>query len=117
MEGLVAAGSPSCVVRARAVAGHRFLLARAVGEFLDISRKGPSVLSPLSTDRQAQSRAFAAEFLAPSAALSDALGPHAGFVDPNAVDELAQRFQVSTFLIRHQIQNHKLGQMDDWSSS
>ena len=37
-----------------------------VGDYLGRTEQGPATLSGLATDRQAQSRAFAAEFLAPA---------------------------------------------------
>lgn len=38
----------------------------------------------------------------------NSLAPKAVTVDGEAVDELAAEFQVSSFVIRHQIQNHEL---------
>ena len=61
IHGLVAADTPACVTAPRGPTGTRFLTARALGDYLARASSGPGLLSSLSTDRQAQSRAFAAE--------------------------------------------------------
>jgi Zn-dependent peptidase ImmA (M78 family) len=81
-------------------------MARALGAYLGRTVPGPSLLSSLSTDSQAQSRAFAAEFLAPAEALRQRITSHS--VDPEQADDLAQEFGVSSELIRRQIQNHEV---------
>ena len=106
IHGLVAADAPACVIAPRRLSGTRFLLARALGEYLSRSVPGPGLLTSLSTDSQAQSRAFAAEFLAPAGALRQRITRHS--VDPEQADDLAQEFGVSSELIRRQIQNHRL---------
>ena len=111
IEGLVAADSPAC---ASAVHGRarRFLQARALGDYMGRGTDGPAILSGLATDRQAQSRAFAAEFLAPAAAL----GRHieSSHIHPDEVEDLAAHFDVSSYVVRHQITNHDLGYITDW---
>ena len=106
IHGLVAADSPACVTAQRGESGTRFLTARALGEYLGRSAFGPGLLTSVSTDSQAQSRAFAAEFLAPAEALQRRLAGND--VEPERADDLAQEFGVSSQLIRHQIQNHNL---------
>lgn len=61
------------------------------------------------SDRQQWSRAFAAEFLAPSAALR-ATVPRTT-LDEDAVDKLAAEFGVSSMLIAHQVRNHGVAQI------
>ncbi len=51
-------------------------------------------------------RAFAAEMLAPSAALKKMVS---GQVGEEQLGELAAKFKVSTLAIAHQVENHKLG--------
>lgn len=111
IQGLVAADSPVCAIAARGVA-RRFLQARALGDYLGRTKHGPAVLSGLATDRQAQSRAFAAEFLAPAASLGRRL--HGRHTHPDEVDELAAAFGVSSYVVRHQIQNHGLADCTEW---
>ena len=106
IQGLVAADSPACVTVKRGQSGTRFLRARALGEYLGRTALGPGLLTSLSTDSQAQSRAFAAEFLAPAGALQQRLAGDG--VEPERADDLAQEFGVSSHLIRHQIKNHNL---------
>jgi Zn-dependent peptidase ImmA (M78 family) len=58
------------------------------------------------TEHQQRNRAFAAEFLAPAESIRDRIGGDR--VAEEDVEELAQEFQVSELVIRHQIQNDKL---------
>ena len=106
IHGIVATDTAACVIFPRGPTGTRFLVARALGEYLERTVPGPGLLSSLSTDSQAQSRAFAAEFLAPAGALRQRITRHS--VDPEQADDLAQEFGVSSELIRRQIQNHDL---------
>ena len=83
-------------------------MARALGDYLARASPGPGLLSSLSTDRQAQSRAFAAEFLAPADALRARLAGNSS-VEPERTDDLAREFGVSSEVIRRQIENHDMG--------
>ena len=107
IHGLVAADAPACVTAPRGESGKRFLLARALGDYLDRPEPSAGILSSLVTDRQAQSRAFAAEFLAPAASLRAVLGD-VNLVEPEQVDDLGRRFGVAGEVIRRQIGNHNL---------
>ena len=111
IQGLAAAHRPGCATPAHG-AGGRFLLARALGDYLDSSTQGPAILSGLATDRQAQSRAFAAEFLAPSAILRQRLRHHRAY--PEEVDELSAELGISSYVVRHQIENHGLAEIAEW---
>ena len=106
IHGLVATDTPACVTVPRGPTGTRFLIARALGEYLGRAVPGRGLLSSLATDSQAQSRAFAAEFLAPAEALRHRIT--GASVDPEQADDLAQEFGVSSELIRRQIQNHEV---------
>lgn len=112
IHGLVAAETPACVTVPRGESATRFLIARALGEFLGRSLPGPGLLSSLSTDQQAQSRAFAAEFLAPAKALQQRLA--GSDLEPERADDLAEEFGVSSQLIRHQVRNHDLATIVDY---
>ncbi len=109
IHGLVGTDTPACVTAPRGKSGTRFLQARALGDYLGRTTTGPGLLSSLATDRQAQARAFAAEFLAPAASLRERMT--AGRVDSEQLDDLGREFRVSTALIRHQIQNHDLAEI------
>ena len=104
--GLVGARTPACMTVNRGETGTRFLVARALGDYLGRSVPGPGLLSSLATDRQAQSRAFAAEFLVPARSLRERLGGDS--VDAERTDEIGYEFGVSSELVRRQIQNHSL---------
>ena len=112
IHGLVAAETPACITVPRGQSGTRFLIARALGDFLGRSTPGPSLLSSLSTDRQAHSRAFAAEFLAPAEALRQRLASND--LEPERADDLAEEFGVSSQLILHQVRNHDLATIIDY---
>ena len=113
IHGLVAADAPACVTAPRGRTGTRFLMARALGDYLARASPGPGLLSSLSTDRQAQSRAFAAEFLAPAEALRARLAGDSP-VEPERTDDLAREFDVSSEVIRRQIRNHDLARIVEY---
>ena len=109
IHGLVARDTPACVTAPRRPTGARFLIARALGAYLGRAVPGRGLLSSLFTDHQAQSRAFAAELLAPAEALRRRLASDS--VEPEQADDLAQEFGVSSELIRRQIRNHDLARI------
>ena len=113
IEGIVAAATPACVTVSRGHStGQRFLKARALGEF--VSRKEPhlGILGSLHNDRQARSRAFAAEFLAPAEVLYNRWS--ASESPEDEVDELSREFDVSTRVISHQIDNFERAMSSSW---
>ena len=113
IQGLVAEDAPACVLAPRGESGMRFLLARALGDYLGrYPQSGPAILSSLATDRQAQSRAFAAELLAPAESLRRRL--RGKLAEPEQVDELSSEYGVSTEVIRRQIENHGLATVVQW---
>ncbi len=112
IQGMVAADSPACALADGRETSRRFLLARALGDYLGRTEQGPAILSGLATDRQAQSRAFAAEFLAPADSLRQRLGSEQ--IPPDIVDDLALEYGVSSYVVRHQMDNHNLGQVAEW---
>ena len=113
VEGLVAAESPACIVVSRRESGKRFLVARALGDFMCRSESGAGLLSSMETDRQVLSRAFAAEFLAPSSDLRSRLSG-TRVVSEETLDDLGNEFGVSSVLISHQIKNHGLATVALW---
>ncbi|KKZ13343.1 MAG: hypothetical protein TE42_00740 [Candidatus Synechococcus spongiarum SP3] len=108
MEGLVAAGAPACVIASRGADAARFLCARALGDYMGRSEAGLGVLTSMDTARQAQSRAFAAELLAPAESLRARLAGREA--EEDVIRGLGLEFGVSTWLINHQIRNHDLVQ-------
>ena len=106
IHGIVGAETPACRTAPRGISGTRFLIARALGDYLGRPAAGPGLLSSLTTERQAQSRAFAAEFLAPAASLRQRIDGDS--LEVERIDDLGREFGVSSELIRHQIRNHDL---------
>ena len=93
-------------------AGHRFRLARSIF-FRHFSRNRGAdrrLVTEAHTREQRASRAFAAEFLAPAAGLSQHLGRRAS---PREIDDLAHRYGISSWVIGHQIRNHRLAWIND----
>lgn len=107
IEALVASDAPTCITSPRSESGTRFLLARALGDYLAREGSGAAILSSLATDGQARSRAFAAEFLAPARGLRKRVRDAS--LEPEDVDELGKEFGVSSQVIEHQMENHGLG--------
>lgn len=112
IDALLSGRGPSCLVAPRRDTGRRFLMARAVGEYLAGRSVEPSLLTRLSTEKQAQSRSFAAEFLAPAASIRGLLGSRR-YIDVDEMDRLADHFGVSSWLIRHQVENQLCDVMVD----
>ena len=106
IHGLVAENAPACVTTGRSETGRRFLLARALGDYVGRPEPGFGILTSLFTDRQAQSRAFAAELLAPVESLRSRLDDR--FADDDTIDEIGREFGVSSQVVLHQIENHGL---------
>lgn len=92
--------------------GHRksqpqlFHFCRGLGEYLAPNRTGPAVVTRASSDRQSINRSFAAEFLAPSSGLRQRVTTD--YVEEDEVMELAQEFEVSEFVVLHQLENHDI---------
>lgn len=104
IEGLVASASPACVTAPRRYgSSRRFLVARALGDFVSRRESRFGILGSLHNDRQARSRAFAAEFLAPAKVLYDEWST--SDAGDEAIDELSRQFDVSSEVVSHQIAN------------
>lgn len=106
-DAVVAVGAdrgPGFVVSARSAQAQRFAVCRALYEFLDTGGIAPRLVTGARTAGQQSSRAFAAEFLAPVAALRQRLSG-VDLFDEEA-DEIAAEFGVSPLVVRHQLENH-----------
>jgi len=110
VDGLVTFGEddrPAFAFRPRGEYGRRFHFCRALAEVL--WRPGTNaLLTRAHTERQQSNRAFAAEFLAPSAGLRRRV--RRVRLDEDDIDELATEFGVSAMVIEHQLDNHRIGQ-------
>ena len=87
----------------------QFAFCRALFEHLTPPRDRFAVVSRLQTDRQQMNRAFAAEFLAPHEMLKRDLS--GAMVGEDEIDDLARDYGVSTWVVRHQIENHRLARV------
>lgn len=86
----------------------RFSQARVLGRALSSPDVGRFVLSRAHADDEKLAGAFAAELLAPAQGIKDYLGV-LGSPDDAAVDAIANRYEVSSLVIRHQYENQILG--------
>ena len=102
-----AGGGASFGLKTRGQIGQRFLFCRALAEA--ISGHGDALVTRGNTERQQCNRAFAAEFLAPSTSLSKKISTPV--VDEEQVDDLAEEFGVSPWVISHQIENHQIARV------
>ena len=101
-------GGTVAIIGDAGTVGNRFRLARTVflHHFTDSGRAHRRIATEAHTWEQRASRAFAAELLAPAAGISRGLG---GRVSPSQIDRLADRYGVSSWAIRHQIDNGSPG--------
>ena len=102
-------GLPAFAVRGGSDSARRFHFCRGLAEVLAASNSD-ALLTRARSDRQQWSRAFAAEFLAPSAALQTRVSS-GSTLDQDGVDELAAEFGVSPWLIAHQVRNHGIAEV------
>ena len=84
----------------------RFLLARSAFFTLTGTVDQGRLLTRAVTRPQRAARAFAAELLAPAAAIADRVG---GLVSQDEVSEVSEEFGVNPLLVQHQLENHGLG--------
>ena len=111
VDGLVAVNqdeSASFAFRPAGEHSRRFNFCRALGEYLASPQTG-SLVTKSHSERQQFNRAFAAEFLAPSGALKAKVSR--SVVHDDEIDELAGEFGVSPFVIRHQLENHRIAEV------
>ena len=101
-------GFPAFAVRSGQESTRRFQFCRGLAEVL-AAPNSDALLTQARSDRQQQSRAFAAELLAPSAALRARVSRP--LLDEDDLDELAAEFGVSSRLVAHQVQNHRIARV------
>ena len=99
---------PAFAFRRRSDESRRFHFCRALAEVL-LSPRSDTFLTRAHSERQQRNRAFAAEFLAPSAGLRCRVS--GTVVDSDDIDELATEFGVSSLVIEHQIKNHRIARV------
>ncbi len=103
-------GAAVAIIGEAGQARNRFRLARTAFLHHFTGNGTRRLVTEAHTWEQRASRAFAAEFLAPAAGLSEQLG---GRASPMVIDELADHYGVNSQTIRHQIANHRLAWIND----
>ena len=112
IDGVVAGGEQASYafgLRRAGEPGQRFTFCRALGEA--ITSHTDALVTRGDTERQQRNRAFAAEFLAPSWGLRERVSHWV--VGADEVDDLADEYGVSPYVIRHQVGNHGIAQLAD----
>ena len=110
IDGVVAGGEQGSYafgLRRAGESGQRFTFCRALGEA--ITSHTDALVTRGDTERQQRNRAFAAEFLAPSSGLRERISHW--LVGPDEVDDLAEEYGVSPYVIRYQIGNHGIARL------
>ena len=100
-------GGVSFGLRRAGEQGRRFLFCRALGEA--VYADGDALITKVNTERQQRNRAFAAEFLAPSSGLRQRISR--AVVDSEEIDDLAEEFGVSTWVVERQLENHGIAEV------
>jgi hypothetical protein len=107
LQGLGAVDGKASLVLGRAMVreSERFAQARALWHALFEHDTGRFLITSSHTDRQKVERAFAAELLAPAEGIEKQLTVSPVEVEAEDLDDAADRFAVSSLLIRHQVDN------------
>lgn len=92
--------------------GERFATARALWRALHLNGDNSFLLTSAHSPTQQAERAFAAEFLAPSAALASLISPD-DVVDRDEVAAASERFEVNEWVIEYQLINQLDREVDD----
>ena len=111
LDGVVtsdATGRPAFAIRHGGDDVRRFQFCRGLAEVL-VSPGSDALLTQARSDRQQRSRAFAAEFVAPSSGLRARLSR--AVVGEHDVDAVAAEFGVSPLLVAHQLRNHDIARI------
>lgn len=99
-------GNPGFLVASRGrPETSKFAFCRAVFEYLAYHTSS-GLVSRAPSERQKRSRAFAAEFLLPEHMLRSRI--KSSTVDEETVADLGEEFGVSTLVVQHQMENHKV---------
>lgn len=106
-------GSPGFIIKPRSRPENQmFSFCRALCEYF-VSPRSPRLVVDTTTERQKRNRAFAAEFLAPAEAIRRRLA--GSETSQEEMDEIAYLMGVSSYIIAHQVENHKLAVVRDES--
>lgn len=110
LVGTASDGNPVFATSKRREDSQRFAVCRGLFEYLTRADGERSALvSRAFSDRQRANRAFAAEFLAPEKLLRERI--LFDVLDGEQIDDLAEEFGVSSMVIRHQVENHRIARI------
>ncbi len=109
LTGLNQRQNPKFLIEKKREDSRQFAFCRALFEHLTSPPDRFAVVSGLRTNRQQMNRAFAAEFLAPHRMLKSDLS--GAVIGEDEIADLATEYGVSTFIVRHQIENHQLARV------
>jgi hypothetical protein len=102
-------GSPGFSIGHSHDTAARFAFCRCLFEYLTARFDAPFLVTTARSQTQSRNRSFAAEFLAPADELRSRVQREV--VAEEEVDELAEAFHVSSFVIRHQLENHRIAKL------
>lgn len=102
-------GSPYFFVSRPRPEARLFALCRALFEYLTAPDGSGALVTSAYSERQKRNRAFSAEFIAPADLLRQSIT--GSVVGDEDIQELAAEFGTSEFVIRHQIDNHRIAKM------
>jgi hypothetical protein len=105
--------SPCFALGQRHERGQVFTLCRAIFEYLTGSGPPAAIVTPSHSENQKRNRAFAAEFIAPAEQIRDHISGEVATDED--IQEMADVFGTSEFVIRHQIQNHRIAAISEWT--
>jgi hypothetical protein len=88
-----------------------YLLARALCEYLCSGMEESALLTRISSDKQKRNRAFAAELLAPADGIRKLLS--GSRIAHDEIAEIASHLNVSEWLVQHQVQNHRIAEVEE----
>lgn len=103
--------SPAFVLREASPTSNLFHFCRALFEYLCSATRRTALITDASTEQQKRNRAFAAEFLVPASALQKRI--EIPTITWEQAEEIAAEFGVSSFIIRYQLENHGIAQVQD----
>lgn len=100
---------PGFVIGQRREVDRRFAFCRGLFEHVSSPHPVPALVTKARTEVQKRNRAFAAEFLVPASALRDRLDSE--LIAEDDLDLLADEFGVSSAVVRHQVENHRIARV------
>jgi hypothetical protein len=99
-------GSPGFVITHKRPDALKFSLCRGLFEFLFSNAEEPFLVTKTRSERQKRNRAFATEFLLPAESLHERIKTE--YVDEEVIEDLADEFGVSTYVVEYQLRNHRI---------